>query len=306
MFQNRGLAYKISSFVLLGTIITYIVMIGINSHFSRTLLTRYLLGKERNITFSTINSIETELVSIQKITFNLALLVQNSDILESNLNQYISNIVKYNPEVYACCIAYEPNMYHGKVLYAPYYYKKDGKLTFINLPENNYEYLYKDWYQIPKTLDKPMWSEPYFDEGASDIIMSTYSVPFYSIQNGKKVIKGIVAIDMSLGWLQRYLNSIHIGTAGYVSIISRKGTYIAHPKTEYIMNETVFSSGLELNRKDILELGKKMVKGETGVAYMKSQVYQQGSWVFYSPIPSNQWSVGVVIPEKVYGKICLS
>ena len=31
-----------------------------------------------------------------------------------------------------------------------------------------------------------MWSEPYFDEGAGNIIMSTYSVPFYQDIKGEK------------------------------------------------------------------------------------------------------------------------
>ncbi len=34
----------------------------------------------------------------------------------------------------------------------------------------SYQYFYLDWYQIPRELGRPLWSEPYFDEGAGNII----------------------------------------------------------------------------------------------------------------------------------------
>ena len=58
---------------------------------------------------------------------------------------------------------------------------------FSNLNGDEYNYFYKDWYLIPKTLNQPVWSEPYFDIGGGNLLMSTYSVPIYKLvdKNGE-------------------------------------------------------------------------------------------------------------------------
>ncbi|HNX01052.1 MAG TPA: SpoIIE family protein phosphatase [Candidatus Cloacimonadota bacterium] len=299
MQQNRGLAYKISLFVLLGTLITVMLMVALNYFHSKALMQKSVLADARNMTFATINNIQTVLVSAEKIPFNLALLLEHSEIPEDKLNDYMQQIVFYNPEVFGCCVAYEPNMFPGKELYAPYYYKKDGKLTYVNLAKDNYEYLYWNWYQIPKMLNKPMWSEPYFDEGGGDIVMSTYSVPFYTEMNGKMVLKGIVTVDISLDWLQKIMSSLYIGKGGYAFLISRKGTFVTHPNVNLIMNTSIFTLAEERNDKHLREIGKRMIHGETGTARFDSRINKQRTWIIYAPLPSNKWSMGVVLPEKI-------
>lgn len=299
MQPNKGLAYKISLFVLLGTVLTFMIMISLNYFHSKSLLLRNVLSNAKNMTYATINSIETVLVSAEKIPFNLALLLDYSEIPEDKLNAYMKQIVMYNPEVYGCCVAYEPNMYPGKELFAPYYYKKNGVLTYVNFPDINYDYQYWNWYQIPKMLNKPMWSEPYFDDGGGNIVMSTYSVPFYTTKNGKAVMKGIVTVDISMDWLQKIMSSLYIGNGGYAFLISRRGTIITHPNSNLIMNTSLFAMAEERNDKQLREIGRKMIHGETGLARFDSNVLKQKTWILYSPLPSNKWSMGVVLPERL-------
>lgn len=54
-----------------------------------------------------------------------------------------------------------------------------------------------DWYQIPRLLNKPYWSEPYYDEGGGNIIMTTYSYPIYDMQGN---MVAIFTADLSLEW----------------------------------------------------------------------------------------------------------
>ena len=50
-------------------------------------------------------------------------------------------------------------------------------------------------------MERAVWSEPYFDEGAGNIIMSTYSIPFSRTNGERRVFTGIVTADISLDWL---------------------------------------------------------------------------------------------------------
>ena len=108
-----------------------------------------------------------------------------------------------------------------------------------------------------------MWSEPYFDEGAGNIIMSTYSVPFYQILKGERKLLGIVTADISLAWLQKMVYSIKIAETGFAFLISKKGTLITHPRQDLVMNHTIFSLADKFNKPELHKLGKSMITGET-------------------------------------------
>jgi len=38
------------------------------------------------------------------------------------------------------------------------------------------------WFQAPKAQGKAVWSAPYFDEGAGNVLMTTYSAPFILVE----------------------------------------------------------------------------------------------------------------------------
>ena len=141
-----------------------------------------------------------------------------------------------------------------------------------------------------------MWSEPYFDEGAGNIIMSTYSVPFYQDIKGEKKLLGIVTADISLAWLQEMVSSIKIAETGYAFLISKTGTLITHPRKDLVMNHTVFSLADKFNKPESHKLGRSMINGETNFISIKHLFTGEDGWLFYAPLPSNGWSRGVIFP----------
>ena len=56
---------------------------------------------------------------------------------------------------------------------------KTNHVTYQVLGSQNYDYPCMDWYLIPKMQKQAYWSEPYYDDGGGNIIMSTYSKPLY-------------------------------------------------------------------------------------------------------------------------------
>ena len=65
-------------------------------------------------------------------------------------------------------IAFEPYAFNEESLYyAPYFYKNNEKIKFTQLGNESYQYFDRDWYHIPKTLGKSIWSEPYYDDGGA-------------------------------------------------------------------------------------------------------------------------------------------
>lgn len=205
----------------------------------------------------------------------------------------ISKRLKGNPSIFGMAVAFEPFCFSKDVEYfSPYVCREQGNLVSINLAQS-YNYLSKDWYSIPKLLDRAYWTEPYYDEGGGNILMCTFSTPIHS--DGKFI--GIATSDISLEVLESEMKNVRI-MAGYTFIISRNGTFIYHPNEEYVMSESIFSLAEEYDSPHVREFGKDMVHGKQGIVAFNDFTTGAKKWLVYTSIPSCQWSFAAVIPEE--------
>lgn len=299
MLRKNSIVVRLVLVITLFSAVIFAVTLGYNYYQSRVMLQKELESNARNLAMSLVNRVETQLTAVAKVTEGVAGALETGRYTEQQLHSLLRTTVENNPEIYGSAIAFEPYAFSAKSrLYAPYYYWENGKIALSRL-EKSYQYvpyLYWDWYQIPRELGKLEWSEPYFDEGAGNILMSTCSVPFYEKINGTKQLKGIVGADISLDALTEYISSVKILRTGYAALLSRNGMILAHPLKGSIMNETFFSIAEARNDPYLRELGKKMVRGESGFVHYTSLVGFR-SWMYFAPIPSAGWTLAVVFPE---------
>ena len=299
MLKKNSIVTKLVLVIALFSSVIFAVTLGYNYFRSRVMLQDELESNARNLAMSLVNRVETQLTAVAKVTEGVAGALETSKYTEPQLHSLLRATVENNPEIYGSAIAFEPYAFSAQSrLYAPYYYRENGKIALSRL-EKSYQfvpYLYWDWYQIPRELGKLEWSEPYFDEGAGNILMSTCSVPFYEEINGDKQLKGIVSADISLDALTEYISSVKILKTGYAALLSRNGMILAHPMKGSIMNETFFSIAEARQDAYLRELGKKMIRGESGFVHYTSLVGVR-SWMYYAPIASAGWTLAVVFPE---------
>jgi len=297
--RRRGLAFKLILYIFTGIAIIFLLIFVYNYNISRKIVRKNLIIDAENLTSLTVARVEKVLNSVEKIPYNFSRIIESGNYSEEELLQLIYEMVNNNPEIYGAALAFEP-YYHdpSEKYYSPYFYRDSAKISFKYIGDEQYDYFSMDWYQIPKELDRPMWSEPYFDEGAGNAIMSTYSVPIYKDQNGRKKFIGVLTSDISLDWLQEYMNSIKIYETGYGFMISSNGTIVTHPDKELIMNETIFSIADSQESPMLREIGKNMIKGEFSFAEFEYRNVHTGkrSWLAYAPVKLNKWSVGIVFP----------
>ena len=306
MLKNKSISFKLIFFILLSTGVIFIGIFIYSYFLSRQIIIKKIRENALYLTNSIRFHIDGTLMSLQRVPKGLAcfleeglypLYEEQGFYAKNELLRLIKKIVKSNPEIYGCVVAFEPYSFNKKKFYfAPYFFKKNGKINFKYIGSEDYQYFYWDWYQLPKILKKPIWSEPYYGKG-SGILMSTYSVPFYRVIKGKREFWGVVAIDISLKWLQALIFSIKVGQTGYGFLISKNGTFITHPKKMLIMNETIFSLAEERKDSYLKKIGKKMVKGEKGFVPINSIVTGKKCWLAYTPL-SNGWSLGVLFPQE--------
>lgn len=293
------MAFKLILYIFSGIALIFFLAFVYNYRISRKIVHKNLVTNARDVTSSTVLRVEKVLSTIQRVPLNFAKLIEASDFSKEELLKILRQEVENNPEIYGAALAFEPYAYEpGTRFFSPYYYHEGDSIRLKYIGEATYDYFTMDWYKLPKEQNRPMWSEPYFDEGVGDVVMSTFSVPIYRETNGTKQFTAILTADISLNWLQEFMDSVKICDSGYGYIISSKGTLVTHPSKELIMNETIFSIADRQNSPLLREVGNNMIAGEQSFAEFEYRNIHTGklSWLAYAPIPISHWSVGIVFP----------
>lgn len=251
-------------------------------------------------TQATINKIEEILNSAEKIPAYLVRSLSVQSLSLPALQKHMEDLLAVNPEVYGSAVAFEPYAFDGKSkFFSPYLNRQEHGFKMTFLGGDAYNYLHLDWYQIPKELKQAIWSEPYFDEGAGNVTMATYSVPFYRYVQHKRVFTGIVTADVSLDWLLDMISGLLPEEMGFAFLISRNGVFISHPNKDYIMQESIFSIAEMHNDPGLRRIGQDMTEGGEGFVALSEKFTGQKAWMYYAPLPSAGWSIGLVFPEAV-------
>jgi len=296
---KRGISFKLvltifaNVFIITAIILLYIYKV------SHDEISTNLKENSRLLTLSTVNQVEKILTGVQKVPDNFSKVIESGNYSAEELEKLLKLVVENNDEIFGAEISFEKDYNSISNKYSTIYVSKNKNKIQINLiGKNNYHDQIHDWYLIPKELGKPLWSEPYIDENGGNIVMSTYSVPLYKIIKGKKIFIGILAVDLSLDWMQKIISSIKVFDTGYAFMISRNGSMVIHPIKELIMNATIFSIAEEAHSAELRKIGRQMIKGGSSFAEVEYHNIATGklSWISYAPVKINGWSLGIVYP----------
>lgn len=211
---------------------------------------------------------------------------------EDRLYNLMERRLTVDPDIFGMTAAFEPGALDPKrEKCSPRVFRTEAGLMRAGAADlGNYDTA--DWYLIPKLLKKAYWTEPYYSAGGGDVLMCTFAHPFRL----KGEIAGIVSADISLTELEKTMRGIEV-ISGYTFIVGRSGTFIYHPRPEFVMRESMFSLAEILERPDLREIGKNMVRGRQGLLALRSLEGGGKIWMVYAPIPSSRWTFAAVIPE---------
>jgi len=296
--KKRGLAFKLSLLILTGTTMIFLAAFGYNYMETRRLVMKNVEENARNLALSTVHRIETILRGVEGAPRYMAASLEHIDYSKPELMKQIEKNVILNPDIFGSAVAYEPYAYNPESReFCPYYSREKDRLKFSYLGGKNYQYHLWDWYLLPKELRRVVWSEPYFDEGGGNTVMSTFSVPFYRNVRGIRKFTGVVTADMSLNWLKDIISKVTIYRTGYAFLISSNGVFVTHPNKDLIMRESIFTVAEAANDIALRNIGRKMIRGEEGFVALPEYFTGRKAWMYYVSLSSAGWSIGVVIPE---------
>lgn len=289
MIKN-SLSAKLVLIILLFITPVFLILIYSSYKTSSTILLTQTEKYSESIGNHAIDKITIITEAIEKVPEHVA---ESLTFNKKNLIKTLKTSVVSNENIFGMAAAFEPYRFNPETeLFCPYIYLENGFLTVTGLTDKDYDYLHQPWYLIPKKLKKPVWSEPYFDKGGGGVLMSTYSYPV--IKNGKFL--GIITADISMEKLNKIVSSVKVLKTGYAFLITKSGKFISHPNHKLIMSMTLQEYAEKNNNKDLMRISNEIKNGRTGFSSFtnKNKKYQ----VYYSPIVSTGWYIGVVFPYE--------
>ena len=299
MHKNRfhSLAARISIGIIVLGALVFIAVLSANYQLSRNLLDEYVGELARTAAVSTVKEIEAVFSSAATSADSLSAIVLKADISKQQIQDTIRAFLKINHDIYGMTVALEPNALHQDIgEFSPYFFRKDDRLDYTDLATGDYRYRMWDWYKLPRSGQHAVWTEPYFDRGGGNTLMTTYATP---LMTGEEPgFAGVVTADISLDWLQRHIESIRILETGFGLIVSREDTIVAHPDSSRLMKQlkSTLDPGFVSNFWDIYLQSKE---AQQATYFHAPCRHKHGDcWIAVKPLLDTGWKAVIVIPES--------
>ena len=295
----RGLAFRYSLFFLVAILIILFFPLVIGYGTSSVFILMTSQKEATILTEQTIARFENVLQPTELVPQTLVQAVENPKISDEEILHIARDFVLHDTIVFGTCLALEPYTFSKDLYwYANYSFERGNRLVTRVIGNSSYDYFKMDWYRLPKLLNKPVWTEPYYDRGGGDTLMCTYSTPIYRKVNGKRTFAGVLTMDVSLSSFARIVNNLNIFKTGYGFLISRQGIVIASPRSS-MNNRNIIDIAHSRKGEGTQQAVREMIAGKSGFTSMDGLAAKNfPSFLSYAPVAKTGWSFGVVFPKE--------
>lgn len=295
---KKSLATRLSLWTVLFAGVIFIAALGVFYYQSRLAVRNAAIENATRILDNTTLRVDNILTEVKVATDNTDWLITRHLDAPDSMFVYSRRILQNNPNLNGCSIGFEPFFFPQKGLYfSAYSLNSNGVIQTTQEGNDHYQYFSMDWYQLPKLLDRPCWTEPFVDvnpEGltSNDMIIS-YCKP---LKDGDGEYIGTIAVDLSLEWLSQTISAVKPYPNSYTIMIGKGGTFFVHPDTTKLFYQTIFTQTMLEPDTTISGLGHAMQAGLQG--YRELILDGEENYVFFKPLGDTGWSVGLVCPAK--------
>lgn len=236
--------------------------------------------------------------SVLLTTARIDNVITDSGRIENALRE----MVQSNPRIYGSTAAFERfTAPKRQERYAPYYHRDaSGVLERVDLASPSYAYWTKDWYLQPVAERRAIWTEPYLDEGGGNILMVTRAQPIFRPGEETGPPIGVVTADISLAWLKHFGGQNKPGDSGFVIVFSGSGRIVTHPRTKFILHQTLADIAKSAGRPELLEVQAAVAAGRSGSLRYPSATYGSMVHIDYRPVNVEGWGVIVGYDEEEF------
>ena len=165
----------------------------------------------------------------------------------------------------------------------------DGSGTLYGETSNGFKEMHnqdKAWYKQTMTAQNDSFmSSPVVSQATGKIIVNSIAISRNDAGNPVAMVLAAIYVQAVMDKVE----ALKLGEEGYSLLVSKEGVYIVNPDEDAIMKQNI----LEESDKAVVELGQKMLSGESGV-YQFTNAEGKELIAFYTPIVSTGWGMATV------------
>ncbi|MCQ2184272.1 MAG: SpoIIE family protein phosphatase [Bacteroidales bacterium] len=291
---RHSLSSKLSLSVIITSAVLLMVAILVLIEMSSSLLRKAAIDDTRKTLECSLNKLEADMSEVQGQVDGAAWMVEYLRDDPKKVLAFNREFLVNNPSIYGTAVAFEPWYFNSEGKYFMAYSCRTPKgVSTSRVGSEDYHYFSMEWYQLPVLTKSSGWSEPYFDEGAGNDLMSTYSVP---LTDDFGQIYAVMTADITLDTIVNTVSKVKPFENSQTFLVSNTGLFISHPDSTKCCNETIFASALSLENKQLQDAARKMMRGENGYANFTSSSGNR-CFMVYSHM-SNGWGLCTVVYER--------
>jgi hypothetical protein len=269
---------------LLFVFVAFILMIITSFFFIGRILQNRLLSEADQLLYSAESNVKAGLSEAETTLLNSYYAVQN--MIERKVSR--KEILNY----LTLTTQWMRKPSHGLMSYNGIYGYINGEFyDGIGLkPGKDYIPQTMPWYQAGVRSGKFVsYTVPYRDLRTGNTIVSV--VRNIDINNGDMV--GILAVDIDIDWLVKYIGSIALAPGGYGMLLNQNLTLITHPDSTLVGYQLQDLGGAYQDIADTLRSGGKVSAAKITNPDGSSAI------VFFKHI-FNKWYIGIVTPQNEF------
>lgn len=277
--------------------VLFVTALFVMFHHAREAIYQEAMEKARQTLRTTELRIDNTLNEVETATRSLHWTVEKRLHRPEIMDSLCRQLLKENPHIQSCVIAFEPSVYpeYG-TYYEVYASRSHTDSTQINVTVNGGTRLYtrEKWYFIPLHHGKPIWIDPYVDvEHGETSIITSYGMPLH---NKEGELVGVLSTQISMKWFADLVLSLKPFPNSHASIMGTDGHLIVHPDSTLDAHEAFFTEAFNEPTSQGHLAAISMKTGHIGHGEIEMDGKQ--NFIFYHPFENAGWSVAIVCPES--------
>ena len=241
--------------------------------------------------------IQKVMASVESAASNTVWSVEDRLRQPDSIASVADRLVRQNPYVVGCGVAFVPDYYKGKGRwFEPYALQLDSARTEISqIGGENHDYLQAQWFQEGLSAGRGHWSDPYFDDAGAKMMLCTYTVPVHD-EKGQAV--AVLGADVSLDWLGSLINAHPLYPSAANLMVSREGQIMACPVETLVLNKTIQELASARGDTTAERVNREMMEGLSGQAVVTDDKGKK-NYVFYAPVEGDTgWSMAIICSDR--------
>lgn len=201
---------------------------------------------------------------------------------EESLNAILLSTLERVPSVFGMAFGLHGGVAPGYDSHVMFYAFRDqerqGKPAVWDMDfEYNKDIPTYEWFAAPLAANASLWTDVYFDEGAGNVWMITFSSPVR--RDGR--IAGVATIDVDLSQIHGILEET-MGASGRYLLLDRSGRFLYNPLAKGAATIQEYLAGSGADARDVMKPEFGMVAGEFSGAL---------KYLLHIPVENQKWTL---------------